>query len=246
MKVKDATVSKCLRCFHTDLAVALGIDASLVFERLRYLFEYEGNGKMLRGHRWLFNTYDQWHMNHFPWLSKRNIQRAFLLLEEKGLIESIQPDGSLRRKYYRIKDGADEVELSHGAKLAPSKVPDRHVPNTGIDVAGTNLSKESSNHSASSVDLMESPEPREAENLSTSSLPRRSRNPETPLYPRSPLKPKPTREQVNDFIQNHCPRMADHRPDFFNETDWSKVTYWKRYIEKLEAKMEATFAKPKK
>lgn len=141
MKVKDAILPRGLRCFHMDLAVMIGMDAALVFERLRYLFDYEGNGTAIGGHRWIFNTYDQWIANHLPCLSKRNLQRAFLLLEQKGMIVSIQPDGASRKKYYRIADGAEDVELSHGAKLAPSNVPSRHLPKTSKDNAGMSFPK---------------------------------------------------------------------------------------------------------
>lgn len=135
MKVRDVTVSGSLRCFHADLATWLGINPALVFERLRYLFDYEGNGRMMGGHRWIFNTYPQWKESHFPWMCERNVQYAFRVLEQKGLIVSVQPDGASRKKYYRIADGAMDVEFSHDAESASSKTQKLRLPKTSKDNA---------------------------------------------------------------------------------------------------------------
>lgn len=239
MKVRDAVVSGSLRCFHTELATALGINAALVFERLRYLFEFEGNGKMIRGHRWLFNSYPQWQTNHFPWMCERSVQYAFRTLEQRGMVVSIQPDGSSRRKYYRISESAMEVDISHDAKSASWKTQNLPLPNTGIDVTDINMSKESPIPSEDLVNAVEiqkvkTPKP------SPHSKQLWTAGGGNPLVSALPLK-----ANVESFIQEHCPRISDHRPDIYDETDWSKVRYWKTYLTSLDLKMESAIKKAK-
>lgn len=86
-----------------ELAVEVGIEASVVLQQLHWLLRDKRNGRVIGEHRWIYNTYEEW-LVQFPWMSIRTIQRTFLRLEKDGYIESCQPEGGVsRRKYYRIK-----------------------------------------------------------------------------------------------------------------------------------------------
>lgn len=88
-----------------QLAVAVGLEEAIIAQQLNYLLRESTNGKEIDGKRWIYNTYEEWRTNWFPFWSERTIQRTFLRMEALGWIETIQPDGVLsRRKYYTLSD----------------------------------------------------------------------------------------------------------------------------------------------
>jgi len=90
-----------------SLAVAIGLNESIVLQQLYYLLQGDKNGKILGdGEKYIFNTYEGW-QKYFPFFSEPTIKRIFTSLEERGLVISCQPEGGIsRRKYYRIGEGA--------------------------------------------------------------------------------------------------------------------------------------------
>lgn len=61
------------------------------------------------GHKWIFNTLEQWQKTYFPFWSLDTIQRTFEELHKKHIVEWCQPEGrASRRKYYRVNFGALE------------------------------------------------------------------------------------------------------------------------------------------
>jgi hypothetical protein len=120
-------------CFQPKLAQYLGLEQAIVLQQVAYLLSRNGNGKVIEGDRYIFNTYEQWQSDFFPFLSERTIRRIFTELETKSLVVAIQPEGAMsRRKYYRLGAGCRHLTIERineqlglkqdddEAKLAPS------------------------------------------------------------------------------------------------------------------------------
>lgn len=106
------------------LAVRFGLNEAIVIHQLYWLLLNPKSGKQIGEKRWIFNTYEQWRTQFFPFWNERNIRRIFKRLEEWKMIESCQPEGRRsRRKYYRVHDSAMHLFLE-AANLATSKRPD--------------------------------------------------------------------------------------------------------------------------
>lgn len=88
------------------LACAIGLNEAIVLQRLYWLLKYPQNGKEMDGHRWIYNTLSEWKRQFFPFWSEDTIMRIFNSLEGRKLIVCIQPEGSKRRKYYRVSQAA--------------------------------------------------------------------------------------------------------------------------------------------
>lgn len=109
-----------------SLACVLGLNESIVLQQLHFLLRNPKNGKRIAEHKWIFNTYEQWQCEYFPFWSARTIQRIFETLAKRKLVVWCQPEGKVsRRKYYRI-DTERLSEITEHAKLARSRMPDWH------------------------------------------------------------------------------------------------------------------------
>lgn len=129
MRLREMMVTGWFIQLRPDLAVALGMDKAVVFQCLYTLLEQPGNGREVNGHRWIFNTYEQWQFRYFKFYSVSAIKRAFIELEKMGLIESCTPEGRMaRRKYYRILDGALDNVFNTEPKRDRTKVKKRTQP----------------------------------------------------------------------------------------------------------------------
>ena len=86
-----------------ELASKIGINEAVVIQQLHYWTKDTKTGLVIDGKRWVYNTYSEW-QKQFPFMSKRTIQRAFLKLENLGLIDSTQARKSAgdRTKYYSV------------------------------------------------------------------------------------------------------------------------------------------------
>jgi hypothetical protein len=95
------------------LACAIGLNEAIVLQHLYWLQGLPNSGTKIGEDNYVFNTYEQWKRDFFPFWSERTIQRIFLHLEKVGYIASIQPDGLVsRKKYYRVTRSA-EINLTH-------------------------------------------------------------------------------------------------------------------------------------
>lgn len=103
------------------LACAIGLNEAIVVQHVHWLCNLPKSGKVIDGEKWVYNTYEEWQKDWFPWWSIDTIQRIFRSLEERMIIISCQPEGKKsRRKYYRINQGAKEqltFENYHDGKL---------------------------------------------------------------------------------------------------------------------------------
>ncbi len=132
--------------FNAELAVAIGLNEAIVLQKIVDLLDRTESGKLLNhdGERWLFNTYESWQEQFFPFLSVMTVQRTFVELERKGLLVSCQPEGGIsRRKYYRLGEGAachlvserldEEVKLTSSGRHQNDMIDEskRCLPLTG-------------------------------------------------------------------------------------------------------------------
>lgn len=94
--------SEAMRIFDSRLAKTFGMFEAVFLALLGKLCKQSSKGgKIIDGKRWVYNTYQTWHDNYFEWVSPQAIQRVVLKLEKDGYIESCQPDGFDKKKYYR-------------------------------------------------------------------------------------------------------------------------------------------------
>lgn len=116
------------------LACRIGLNEALVLQQLHYLLRDPRHGKRIAEHQWIFNTYEQWVANYFPFWSVRTMERTFASLSKMKLVICCQPEGRIsRRKYYRIDFDA-LAKIPDPAKLADSMPPKRRIPITKTTV----------------------------------------------------------------------------------------------------------------
>ena len=105
-----------------SLAVKYGIHEAIIIQQLHYWLQDKRNGKEKDGERWIFNSYAEWH-EQFPFLSTRAIQRAFLTLEDVGVIKARQ-EGTNRRKFYTID--YERLDNSPSCQIGTMNMPERN------------------------------------------------------------------------------------------------------------------------
>jgi hypothetical protein len=85
------------------LAVSIGLNEAIVLQQLHYWLKKK-EAQVRDGHRWVYNTYEQWREDNFPFWSVRTIQRIFTSLEKRGLViaSSFGAHKWDQTKWYRI------------------------------------------------------------------------------------------------------------------------------------------------
>ena len=105
----------------TSLAVKVGINAALFLQQLHYRSLISKN--IRDGHRWIFNTYEDW-TKEFPFWSISTIKRIIRDLENKEYIISRNHYNQMKidkTKWYRIN--YDRLS-SHGAFIEQTSCPE--------------------------------------------------------------------------------------------------------------------------
>jgi len=115
-----------------SLAEAIGLNEAIVIQQLHYWLQLPKGGKEQEGHKWIFNTYEEW-AEQFPFWSVSTIQRTFASLEKSNLIISKQLNkkGHDMTKFYRIN--YDELCKMEDVKMESSKTPNRHDVNKNTE-----------------------------------------------------------------------------------------------------------------
>lgn len=105
-----------------SLATSIGLNEAIITQQLHYWLENKAvKGEIdEHGNKWIYNTYEEWQEN-FPFWSVPTIKRAFLRLEEIGIVIAEQLNAKRRdmRKYYRID--YDKLCTLHRIKLIQSE-----------------------------------------------------------------------------------------------------------------------------
>lgn len=103
--------------FPPSLAILVGVDAAIIIQKIEFLCEGQNSGREMDGERWIWNTYEQWRDDHFPWWSAKAIKDKIRFLEKIGYILSCQPDGRMsRKKYYRVSTAFKTMAHKERAK----------------------------------------------------------------------------------------------------------------------------------
>lgn len=220
------------------LAVAIGLNEAIVVQQLHYLLRDPRHGKRLAEHQWIFNTYEQWVANFFPFWAPRTVERIFTNLSRLKIIISCQPEGRRsRRKYYRI-DVETLNRISEGAKLAASMAPKVGLPSTK-----TSLQRESKETKGTS-------RKRDVEGHDPVWKPITGDKDEQ-LRAIRPPEDYPSEEEFDQFISDEqldhigmgkrcdlyrdlCLRKWQH----WGDRKWRKIHDWQAYVRALDAKME--------
>ncbi len=85
-----------------SLAKSIGLNEAIALQQLYYWLENPKGGVMMDGERWVYNTYEDWQKDNFPFWSVRTVVRVFANLERLGLVVSKQQASYDRKKYYRV------------------------------------------------------------------------------------------------------------------------------------------------
>lgn len=101
--------------FQTEIAVAIAqnqksgskktaLNMTIILQQVHYWTEFNQKKKrgLHDGRYWVYNSYDQWREEHFPFWSESTIKRTFEELEKLGLLLSGTFYGANRTKAYAI------------------------------------------------------------------------------------------------------------------------------------------------
>ncbi len=108
-----------------------GFERAAVLQQIHFHLQNLKSGKVIEGQKWVWNTYDDWAENDFPFWEPRTVRKWFSKLEEEGLLVSAQFDKSdwNRRKYYRIDYDAFNAKTS-ASKRHDDDTSDSHDDDT--------------------------------------------------------------------------------------------------------------------
>ena len=102
MRKKNLLIDEYPLLVLPSLAKDIGLNKAIALQQLHYWLENPKGGVMLEGERWVYNTYEDWQRDNFPFWSVRTVQRVFVDLEKDGFVISKQKAEYDRKKYYRI------------------------------------------------------------------------------------------------------------------------------------------------
>lgn len=86
-----------------ELAQAIGLNEAIVVQQLNYWLNSK-TAKIIDGKPWIYNTYQQWQTDNFPFWSVKTIKRVFSKLEKQGIVVSgnFNRAGFDKTKWYTI------------------------------------------------------------------------------------------------------------------------------------------------
>jgi hypothetical protein len=102
MKKKHLLIDEYPLLVLPSLAKTIGLNEAIALQQLHYWLDMPKVGVEMDGERWIYNTYEEWRKDNFPFWSVRTVERTFKNLERDGLVISMQTRTYDRKKYYRI------------------------------------------------------------------------------------------------------------------------------------------------
>lgn len=89
----------------TDVAVAIGLKEAVVAQQLNYWLHSKA-AKTVNGRRWVYNTYENWQKDSFPFFTIATIRRLFEKLEKMGVVitGNYNKAGFDKTKWYSIDE----------------------------------------------------------------------------------------------------------------------------------------------
>ena len=87
------------------LAAVIGFNEAVVLQQLNYWL-HSNSAKKIDGRLWVYNSYDNWRKDNFPFWSTRTIRRIFDSCEKKGVIltGNFNKAGFDKTKWYSIDE----------------------------------------------------------------------------------------------------------------------------------------------
>lgn len=116
MRKKNLLIDEYPLLVLPSLAIQIGLNEAIALQQIHYWLQNPKGGEEIDGERWVYNTYEEWQRDNFPFWSVRTVQRVFASLESMELVISMQKAAYDRSKYYRI----------HYDKLSSWNMPDCH------------------------------------------------------------------------------------------------------------------------
>jgi len=101
------------------LATIIGINEAMFVQQLHYwLSNPKVEGEIIDGEKWVYNTYENWRADNFPFWSVKTIVRIVSSLEEKNIISTYHKKSLNRVTYYKINYDVlnSIIEKSIGSK----------------------------------------------------------------------------------------------------------------------------------
>lgn len=85
-----------------SLAILIGLNEAIVLQQLHYLLPMAQT--VHDGKKWVYNSFEDWQGQHFPFFSVDTVKRAFNSLRQKGLIlcEKLQKQQRNQTNFYTI------------------------------------------------------------------------------------------------------------------------------------------------
>jgi hypothetical protein len=105
-----------------QLAFAIGLNEAMVLQQVHYWVKINARSHRNKrlGYYWMYNTYEQWQKDNFPFWSKGTIKRTIHQLEDRHLLvgERLDKNPFNRTKWYRVDyDVLRRVGTSYGFVL---------------------------------------------------------------------------------------------------------------------------------
>lgn len=96
-----------------ELAAVFGLNEAIVLQQLNYWLNSK-TAKTVNGRKWVYNSYNQWHDDNFPFWSLATVRRAIDSCEKKGLIitANYNKAGFDKTKWYSIDYDAVDKGMS--------------------------------------------------------------------------------------------------------------------------------------
>lgn len=231
------------------LAKTIGLNEAIVAQQVYFLLGMKAGGRVIDGHKWIWNTLEEWQAKHFPFFSVMTLRRTIASLEKMGVLISCQPDGRMsRKKYYRIdltKLGAAvrrvQNEQMQGVKMNTSKTE---------TTTETTKSKEPKETAFATQDAVEVVSPDIPATWKPSS--KRKMTKEQLLAKLLVPKDYPSEDEFNAYLEEKdCDKVLSTR-DLYADLSYHKwhqwkqdlhrfilIKDWRKYVLALEATMSA-------
>lgn len=75
---------------NAELADRIGLNEAIALQQLNYWIQDSTAGEEHHGRKWVYNTFEEWQRDNFPFWSVDTIKRTFAKLKKLGLVETKQ------------------------------------------------------------------------------------------------------------------------------------------------------------
>lgn len=90
-----------------SLIALVGMERAVILQQVHYACQQPKSGAILSdNYKYVWNTYQDWQKDYFPFWKPENIKKHFLILEKEGYLVSCQPRLKYgdATKYYRVDE----------------------------------------------------------------------------------------------------------------------------------------------